>query len=205
MSEGVSLVQAFNVLAGSLHVAPFRDTPKGSETVEELAKARGLEVHRFSGSLGALVRIANPALIELTVPGVPGKRFLALSGADGGRVTIAPPLSGRSTLTTAELESLWSGQGALLWKNYLDIPMALKPGMRGEKVSRLQGLLRGAGVYAGALNGRFDPATHSAVKAFQKACGIEATGLAGKQTLFFLYRSGGGIPSPAFTGIGGHP
>jgi general secretion pathway protein A len=164
--------------------------------MNSLASERLLQSSRFNGSLGALVRINYPALLELTIPGVDGKRYLALTGVERNRYFISPAVQGRNFITSSELESVWSGRCYLIWKNFLNIPQKLKPGTKGAVVGSLQSLLKGAGVYRGQLTGVFDQATIAAVKSFQADRGIEPDGLAGKQTLLLLYRSAGGFFSP---------
>jgi general secretion pathway protein A len=198
-TETGSAVRAFNSLAELWRVAPLQYPPLRPATTEAIARQRGLELLRFSGNLGTLLRLDTPALLELTLSGAGGKRYLALTGSSNGRVIVAPPLLGRTTLSGAELESIWSGHALLLWKNYLDIPPGIKTGARGESISRLQGLLRDAGAYAGAATTTFDRNTETAVKAFQASRGLEQSGIVGRQTLHLLYRSAGGFTPPTLT------
>lgn len=198
LTEAESAIRGLNVLARLWKVPSF-SVPVNSVMpldLDRIASERSLQFTRFSGNLGALVRLNSPALLELTIPGVSGKRYLALTGVENGRLIVAPAILGRNCITGSELDSIWSGRSYLLWKNSLNIPPGLKPGTRGEAPERLQSLLKGAGVYRGRLTGVFDQATIDAVKNFQINRGIEPDGLAGKQTLLLLYRSAGGFFSP---------
>ncbi len=60
---------------------------------------------------------------------------------------------------------------------------ALNLGDSGRGVSALQRQLKSAGVYQGAVNGHFDAGTEKAVAALQKGKGLEASGIAGGETL----------------------
>ena len=199
MTEAQSGRRAFDTIAALWHIPPLARSVPADATPAELAREAGGELCRFSGGLGALRRLDTPAILEVTAPGTGGKRYLAVTACDNDVFAIAPAIAGRSTLSGAELERLWPGNGYLLWRNYLDIPTALKPGARGKKVRHLQRLLRGAGFLTAEPGGTFDKATQSAVKAFQAARGIGEDGAAGRQTLLLLYRDGGGFPSPALT------
>jgi len=198
LTESESAIQGINALAKLWKVPEFPapQNPGIALDLDRLAAEKSLQFSRFNGSLGALVRINAPALLELTLPGVQGKRYLALTGAENDRYFIAPVIHGRNFITGSELDSVWSGRCYLLWKNFLNIPPGLRDGFKGEAVGRLQSLLKEAGVYRGHQTGVFDQATIAAVKSFQIDRGIEPDGLAGKQTLLLLYRSAGGFLSP---------
>jgi general secretion pathway protein A len=201
LTESESAKQGINALAKLWKVPEF-PTPQNPDIVfdlDRLATERSLKLSRFNGNLGALVRMNVPVLLELTLPGVQGKRYLALTGAENDRYFIAPVIHGRHFITGSELDRVWSGRSYLLWKNYLNIPPGLKNGTAGEATGRLQSLLKQAGVYHGSLTGAFDQATVAAIKSFQVDRGIEPDGLAGNQTLLLLYRSAGAFYSPELT------
>jgi len=146
-------------------------------------------LYRFSGSLGALLRLDYPALLELNMPGIQGKRFLSLVGMENEQLLVDPPISGRRSLSFSELEKHWSGNGFLLWKDSLNLLAGTSPGSKGDHIKRLQGLLKEAGAYTRPLTGVYDSDTLSAVKEFQSSKGIEQDGIIGGQTLMVLYRS----------------
>ena len=203
MTEKENALAAFNVIAGIWHVAPATWASPQPDLPEVLARERGLDTVRFTGNLGALLRFDSPAILELALPGITGRRYLALTGSDNGRYTIAPPVAGRTTLSGVELESIWSGRAYLPWKNHLDIAPGIKPGARGRAVSKLQELLQGAGLYRGPLTGVFDQPTIDTVRSFQKARGVEPDGAVGRQTLFLLYRTGTAFTNPSLVHDGG--
>lgn len=198
MTENESAILGINALAKLWQVPPYlsANSEKSPLDMNRLASEMLLQYSRFNGSLGALVRINYPALLELTIPGVAGKRYLALTGVANNRYFVSPVVHGRNFITSAELESVWSGRCYLIWKNFLNIPPGLKDGVKGEAVGRLQSLLKAAGVYRGDETGIFDKDTIAAIKSFQTDQGMEPDGLAGKQTLLLLYRSAGGFQSP---------
>ncbi len=65
-------------------------------------------------------------------------------------------------------------------------PVALSRGDKGDGVTELQGQLRTAGFFDGPVNGSFGPLTEAAVRAFQKARGLNADGWAGIKTMAAL-------------------
>ena len=60
------------------------------------------------------------------------------------------------------------------------------PYMRGDDVKELQQALKDQGYDPGQIDGVFGKKTERAVKRFQKACGLKADGIAGKNTYFAL-------------------
>jgi general secretion pathway protein A len=191
VSESESARRAFNTLAGFWNAPPVAENGHLRQVngMEREALDRQLRLYNFSGNLGALLRLDSPAVLELTIPGIPGKRFLSLVGMENERLLVDPPLAGRRSLTFSELEKHWSGQGFLLWKDPLNLPAVISPGGEEGHIKRLQGLLREAGAYSRPLTGVYDDATISAVKKFQSSGGIKQDGIVGGKTLMLLYRS----------------
>ncbi len=189
--ESESARRAFNILAGIWNVQPVpeSDNLDGFNRMERAALDRELRLYRFSGNLGALLRIGYPAALELTMDGIPGKRFISLVGMENEQLLVDPPIAGRRSLTFSELEKHWSGQGFLLWKDPLNLRIGISPASKRDHINRLQGLLKEAGAYNRPLTGVYDGDTLLAVKEFQFAKGIEQDGIVGGQTLMHLYRS----------------
>jgi peptidoglycan L-alanyl-D-glutamate endopeptidase CwlK len=75
---------------------------------------------------------------------------------------------------------------------------ALQNGSQGPDVNRLQQALNAAGFNVGQPDGAFGPATEAAVRAFQKAKGLSADGVAGVMTKAALGITVG--PGPDVTG-----
>ena len=191
ISESESARRAFNALAGFWKAQPVPESVPWDpgNGMERAARERELRVHRFSGNLGALLRMDSPAALEMTLPGVPGKRFISLVGREIGKILVDPPIAGKKILAFDELEKHWSGQAFLLWKDPLNLLPKISLTAKGDPVKQLQGLLQEVGVYNHAWTGVYDRDTRSAVKQFQSSKGVEEDGIAGGQTLMLLYRS----------------
>jgi general secretion pathway protein A len=191
VTEAESARRAFNILAGIWNVQPVPESDNLGRFngMERAALDRELRLYKFSGNLGALLRIGYPAALELTMDGVPGKRFISLVSMEDGQLLVDPPIAGRRSLTFSELEKHWSGQGFLLWRDVLNVLTGASKGSKGGQIRQLQDLLREAGAYGKPLSGVYDNDTLLAVKEFQSAKGIEQDGIVGGQTLMHLYRS----------------
>ena len=146
-SESESARMAFNALAGSWNVPPVPESIELDPTsgMESAALDRGLRLYRFSGNLGALLRANYPAVLELRLPGVSGRRFVSLVGLAGEQLLIDPPIAGRRSLSFSEIEKHWSGQAVFFWKDALNLVKSEFPGSRGDWVKQVQGLLKEAG------------------------------------------------------------
>lgn len=191
ITEAQSSWKAFNILASFWNVPPFPETGDSTQLsrMEWAALDRKLRLYKFSGNLGALLRIDYPAVLELTAPGIRGKRFVSLVGIGNEQLLIEPPIGERTFLSFRELEKYWSGQGFLLWKDPLNLLRAIGPGSKGTHIRQLQDLLREAGAYGKPSTGVYDGETLSAVKKFQLSKGIDDDGIVGSQTLMLLYGS----------------
>jgi general secretion pathway protein A len=189
--ESESVRRAFNTLAGFWNVPPIPESGSFNQTnaIERAVIERELHLYRFSGNLGALLRLDYPAILELNVPSVPGKRFVSLVGREDEHLVVDPPIAGRKSLSFGEIEKHWSGQGLLFWKDPMNLLNKTSFGSKGVRVEQLQALLREAGVYSLPSTGVYDNGTVSAVKQFQSSKGIDDDGIVGGQTLMFLYGS----------------
>ena len=199
--ESESARRAFNTLAGLWNAPPIPETRKlnQSKGMEQAALDRNLRLYRFSGNLSALLRIDIPAALELSMPGIRGKRFVSLVGKDNEQLLVDPRIAGRESLSFSELEKHWSGQGFLLWKDPLNLLTRVWPRSRGGHIKRLQDLLREAGAYGKPTTGVYDAGTLLAVKEFQSSRGIAQDGIVGVQTLLLLYRSIDRFEAPRLT------
>jgi general secretion pathway protein A len=198
LGEKDSFLQSFNALAKIWNVVPVKiyhgANPPGG--INQLASKRDLRPVFLKGDLKTLLDADSPALLEFKVPGTAGSRYRALIGVEGDRLLIAPPLSGRTSIAAGELGACWTGRACIFWKNFLDIPLLPAAGAKGPDVARLQKVLASAGFYKGVGSGVYDRTTADAVKAFQRAKGLDPDGKVGGKTLLFLYREGSGFPVP---------
>jgi general secretion pathway protein A len=199
LTEPESTRRAFNRLANLWNVPPVPENSHRNQ-LERAAQDRGLRLYEFSGNLGFLLRLGYPAVLELSLPGIPEKRFLSLIGIEGGELLVAPPIAGRDSLSFSELERHWSGKGFLLWKDHLNLLPNLSEGTKGAHVEKLQVLLKEAGAFRKPLTGVYDNDTLLAVREFQSSKGIKQDGIAGIQTLMVLYRSVDRFGMPKLTG-----
>ncbi len=198
LPEQENLYAAVNAVLSSWQARGVEPVPGRPATLRVLARQRGLVATRMPGRLDDLVRVDAPALLHVAVPGA-GDRLVALLGVGTDQVSVAPPIAGRSTLTRAELASIWTGGATLLWKDFHGFTSRAKPAEKTAGVKLLQGLLKQAGCYSGPLNGEAGETTRAALAEFQRRERLMVDGKAGAQTLMLLYRRAGGFFPPGLS------
>jgi general secretion pathway protein A len=156
-----------------------------------VAYNRGLRIINFHEGLEAFINLDTPAILEVSLPDLPDKRFLAITAMKNGRFSIAPSLSDRDSVGMEELRSLWSGKALIYWKNYLEIPNIEDPGINAREVRTLKKLLQSVNLNVGEINTVFDLKTVSEISRFQGLRGIFQDGKVGPQTLLLLYQESG--------------
>ena len=176
--DEVKEIQTYLIAQSLLHVAA--DGVYGSATVnaiKDFQSALGLEADGICGNMTyRLLRAA--AFDEINVntykPGdyVP-EYELEISGVEmstpkSSGATIGSVLSAVSTVKDVA--------------QYAGVGDVIKLGMQGDGVIDLQNKLIEQGFYEGEVHGYCDAATVSALKDFQRSCGLTADGICGRRT-----------------------
>ncbi len=139
------------------------------------------------GTAEMLTALDLPAILELQTHGE--RRYVALIGMDAeGRAHLGMA-SDELELDREQLQHVWTGRMFYLWTNFESLP-ALNAGMKGAAVRWLQARLTELGyLKAGDASGEYDELTANAVKEFQRASSLEASGQLGPETLIALYQA----------------
>jgi general secretion pathway protein A len=160
-----------------------------------VAARRGLEHLAIRGN-GSMLRVLDlPTILELRLPETGEPRLVALTGMRDGRATLVVG-EHRAPVGPPFLERHWFGQAHLFWRDFEALGVTFGRDARGAPVSRLQELLRRAGVYGGPVTGVYDGATATAVLDFQRSRYLVADGLVGRLTRIVLYAAVGGYARP---------
>jgi len=175
----------------------FRSGGPAGEDIYTAAAAMGFQVYRLQGSFQSIRALNLPAVLELKLGDVLGRRYVALVGFHGTWAEIRPLLSDGSGLVPEQiLEELWFGNAYILWKDWVGGRPALMEGNQGEEVTWLQSALRELGYLSGEPTGTFGKNTGLAVRDFQRASGLEEDGILGPQTKIVLFRTLKKFPMP---------
>jgi general secretion pathway protein A len=187
---------AVEALLAAWHVAPLGPgEPATLADLPGIAQRRGLEYLPLVGNASMLRLLDLPSILELRIPGTDRARYALLTGMSERGPKLA--IDGEATAVDAGfLDRHWFGSAYLVSRDFEALGPAFGNEVRGERVARLQTLLRRAGTYAGGETGRFDPATTAAVLDFQRSRFLVADGRVGRFTRIVLYAAVGGYPRP---------
>src|SRR5882672_3589595 len=187
---------AVEALLAAWHVAPLAPgEPAAVDDLAGVAQRRRLEYLPLVGNASMLRLLDLPAILELRVPHTDRPLYVALTAMSERGPTLV--IGGESTpVDPSFLDQHWFGSAYLLWRDFEALGPTFGPEGRGERIARLQVLLRRAGAYAGGETGRFDPATAAAVLDFQRSRFLYVDGRVGRFTRIVLYAAAGGYPRP---------
>ena len=196
---------AFNAIAKEWNGRPitiFSGKFKIPGMYSRLAAKRNLRVTVFKGTLDDVIRFDLPFLVLTKVSGSLGGYCLAVTSINNNSISISPPLFDSSTLSKNDLNSIETDTFYLIWQNTGQIPDNVNPGENRSEIRTLQLLLKKAGTYNDALDGRYGTATVKAVVDFQRSARISNDETVGELTLAALakYYTNGNVPSISSTG-----
>ena len=171
------------------------------KTLQTVLNQLGYSAGSADGKFGAGTQKAVTAFQKtngLTADGKAGRMTLqkieSLLGGASASTPTPPPAS-----TTAPDSGSSSATG---------MPTrTLRKGYTGDDVKSLQTRLKALGYYTGSIDGKYGSGTVAAVKAFQKAAGLQQDGIAGPATckaLFAADTSSGGSSSESGSSSGGN-
>jgi general secretion pathway protein A len=163
----------------------------GRREMKQALLRAGLDLVDIQGSVEDLLIIDAPLVLEITLPNLVGKRFLALHQATDSRVMTSPSLTESGWLSTDELKQIWFGKAFLPYLNYRSIPLLDQPDRSGPHVSAVQQLLNALPEIDLAQTDRYDKQTIEAVTDFQRQLELAPDGRVGGHTLYWLYRKSG--------------
>ncbi len=162
-----------------------------SNDLQRVLRRNGFAIADYQGNADLLLQADAPVILELVLPNVAGKRFLAVIGFDGASVLLEPAISASGWVNLPELQQVWFGRAYLPYLNQAGIGLIDRPGQSGTSVEALQQLLQRIDGTFTLLNGIYDASTIETVTRFQRQHQLTPDGRVGSQTLFWLYRAAG--------------
>jgi general secretion pathway protein A len=197
-TEAENCRQTFAILArlwgADAPVAPPEQA--GERGLRRMAQQADLRCDSVRTTIASLRRLDVPVMLEVKIPGVKGRRYLAVTGMTAKGVVVAPPWRGTATLSPEKLRSIWEGKCYVVWRNYQDIPFILSHPVAGREVTAVRRMLEKHGFSATGRSGAGSGSLAASLAAFQRSRGIEPDGRLGVQTLLLLYRDGRDFPVP---------
>jgi general secretion pathway protein A len=154
-------------------------------------KSIGFNTVDFQGDLADLAAMNAPSILEIILPNVDGKRFLALVEVLDDQVRTVPTITASGWLTKQELQLIWFGRATLPYINFEKISMVDRPDQTGSDIEKVQRLLQQVDTGEPLDSGIYDRQTIEAVTRFQINHQLAPDGRVGPQTLFWLYKESG--------------
>lgn len=149
--------------------------PVLTQDPEALLARANLQRADLPFDLEVLERLDLPASVAWAPPGTVS-RPVALVSAGPERVTVLDPLEGAREVGREEFRRAAGSQARVLWQPLPGIAWPVSGETAPDSVAELQRLLQEAGLYEGAVDGRFGPRTTDAVARFQEKAGLPPTG-----------------------------
>ncbi len=163
-----------------------------------LVRESGLQSSTLPVELRMLERLDYPCLVEWRDEPSGKVHAVVLVSLSPTEVTILDPLVGRRVVDRAQFPRHVKGEALVLWKALPGIKVLLKP-KRGKDplVAELQRVLEKEGLFEGAVNGVYNPATRAALIRLQSEFGLKETGIFGVQSYMVLSKLvlGSEVPS----------
>jgi len=163
------------------------------------ARQNGLHVNRVHhGDLALLRKFNMPAILKMKSGPDGGTRYLVLSRMKEGEAELrGGGLEGKAVRVPGELlESGWSGEAFILWKNFLNIEGVVPTNTTRESIVNLRMLLRDIGFENIEITPYYDTSVRDAVKVIQKRNGVSVDGVVGPVTKIILYNEKPTLPVP---------
>jgi general secretion pathway protein A len=153
-----------------------------------VSKENNLLIRRIKGNLNAIKKLNIPVILTVHLnKGIPPV-YLALIKIDSQKVTLRGGKQDISIeLSPVELESYWSGEAYIPWKNFLSLKGTIPIDCPKDSITTLKMLLRDIGFKEIEINPFYDDKTRQAVKEIQKKYGLHIDGTVGSTTKIALY------------------
>lgn len=153
-----------------------------------VSKENNLLLRRIQGNLNAIKKLNLPVILTVhlnrSIPPV----YLTLIKIDTQKVTLRGGKQDISIeLSPVELESYWSGEAYVPWKNFLSLTGTIPIDCPKDSITTLKVLLRDIGFKEVEINPFYDDKTRQAVKEIQKKYGLYIDGTVGSTTKIALY------------------
>jgi hypothetical protein len=153
-----------------------------------VSKENNLLLRRITGNLNAISKLNLPVILTVhlnkSIPPV----YFTLIKIDTQTVTLRGGKQDISIeLSPVELESYWSGEAYVPWKNFLSLTGTIPIDCPKDSITTLKMLLRDIGFKEVEISPFYDDKTRQAVKEIQKKYGLYIDGTVGSTTKIALY------------------
>jgi len=188
-SRRMAIKVALNLWNIKPEIKPDLDTMNDDQDFfRRVSKENNLLLRRIKGNLNAIKHLNLPVVLTVhlneSIPPV----YLALIKIDTQKVTLRGGKQDISIeLSPVELESYWSGEAYVPWKNFLSLKGIIPIDCPQDSITTLKMFLRDIGFKEVEINPFYDDKARQAVKEIQKKYGLYVDGTVGSTTKIALY------------------
>jgi peptidoglycan hydrolase-like protein with peptidoglycan-binding domain len=152
------------------------------------ATQNNLHILTVNNDLDLVKKLNLPAILEFLPPGAFSPRYLTILKMTESEITFKGGEKEEViSVEPEEMESYWSGNAHILWKNFFNCRGTIPINNPKESVFTLKMLLRDIGFIQIKLDYIYDDSTREAVKKIQEKYGIEVDGIVGAKTKIVIY------------------
>jgi hypothetical protein len=163
------------------------EVASGSLDLQLFGARRGLRYVSAELSPAQLQALDLPAVVELRLGESDPPQYVLIESLDEDRARVF--LDHAYRVDRKSLDTLWTGNVHVLWRDSERLSKPLSKGATGPAVEKLQTLLAEAGYLEGRPSGSFDEATETAVRRLQAERGLQQNGEATTLTQIILYNA----------------
>ncbi|MDH3357095.1 MAG: AAA family ATPase [Desulfobacteraceae bacterium] len=188
-SRHMAIKVALNLWHIEPEIKPNMDTIDDDQDFFRLvSKENNLSIRRIKGNLNAIKKLNLPVILTVHLNKDIPPVYLTLIKIDSQKVTLRGGKQDISIeLSPVELESYWSGEAYVPWKNFLSLTGTIPIDSPKDSITTLKMLLRDIGFKEVEINPFYDDKTRQAVKEIQKKYGLHIDGTVGSTTKIALY------------------
>ncbi|MDH3572053.1 MAG: AAA family ATPase [Desulfobacteraceae bacterium] len=188
-SRHMAIKVALNLWHIEPEIKPNMDTIDDDQDFFRLvSKENNLSIRRIKGNLNAIKKLNLPVILTVHLNKDIPPVYLTLIKIDSQKVTLRGGKQDISIeLSPVELESYWSGEAYIPWKNFLSLTGTIPIDSPKDSITTLKMLLRDIGFKEVEINPFYDDKTRQAVKEIQKKYGLHIDGTVGSTTKIALY------------------
>jgi len=200
-SRNYALKIAMNLWNGESEIKRHYNSMSDDRTFFHLAaKENGLLIRQIKGNLTAIKRLNLPAIFAFSLPGNPYRVYLTLVKINEYEFTLkGGEKNKRLEVTQKDLESFWSGDAYIPWKNFLSIKGTIPLDSPEASVTTLKVIMKDIGFNEVEINPFYDDITKQAVKEIQRKYGLHVDGVVGSTTKIALHNEKNFLEFPHIT------
>jgi general secretion pathway protein A len=163
------------------------------------ARSIEMETLKVEADLRTIRNINLPAILEISLQGNGGTRFVAILSIENEVLWLSDNLE-PFAVSPELLDEFWNGTAYVPWKNFYNYTGIIPMSSPGDVIVSLKVHLKRLGFPMEQMNGAYDTATRRAIERIQSRNGLAVDGIVGPMTKIVLYNEDRLLTIPRLTG-----